>query len=158
MRMERAHHSPIDVQNIMREIRQIARAEFRDYDELTRASRRNIPAHLPAALARLRASTTALEEAASRLGEVPPGPPTMRAQVGALGVRIAQRGLFWFLPALRSSQQSLVQALREHVIASDEILKALQRTNVELELLRRSLTPPAEAAEPSGREAWKNPQ
>ncbi|HYP13206.1 MAG TPA: hypothetical protein VEQ63_04720, partial [Bryobacteraceae bacterium] len=70
----------VDVQTIMREVRKEARVGIRAQDELARAARRTIPAHLPAVLARLRASTTALEEAVAKLGDVPPGPPTLRAQ------------------------------------------------------------------------------
>ena len=77
----------------------------------------------PPVLARLKASTAALEEAAGRIGEIPPSPDTFRARVGAGAVRIMQRALFWLVPSIKSTQQNLVQALRDHVTVTDEILK-----------------------------------
>src|SRR5262245_44158054 len=101
-------HSTVDVQAIMREIRSTVRAENRDRDDAARTATRAIPRHVAAVLARLKASTTALEEAASRIGEIPPSPDTFRARVGAAGVRIVQRALFWLVPSIKSTQQNLV--------------------------------------------------
>jgi hypothetical protein len=50
-----------------------------------------------------------------------------------------QRALFWLVPSIRSSQQNVVAAIREHVYATEEVLKVLQQTNLQLELLRRSV-------------------
>ena len=123
----------------MREIRTKVRAENRQFDEVARAARRGIPGHLPAVIARLKASTASLQEAVSRIGEIPPGPPTLRARLGALTVRIMQRALFWLVPSVKSTQQNVVYALRDHIAVTEEILKALQHTNIQLELLRRSI-------------------
>lgn len=141
----------VDVQAIMREIRTAIRAENRDQDDAARIARRSTPGHLPAVIARLKASTVSLEEAAKRIGEIPPGPRTLRARLGALAVAVMQRSLFWLVPAVRSTQQNLVHALRDHVAATEDILRALQQTNLQLELLRRSVeefrtqAPPPEA-------------
>jgi hypothetical protein len=138
-------HSPqdrlpsVDVQAIMREIRCAVRAENRDRDDAARTATRAIPRHVAAVLARLKASTVALEEAASRIGEIPPAPDTVRARIGAAAVRFMQRALFWLVPSIKSTQQNLVQALRDHVSVTEEILKALNQTNVQVELLRREM-------------------
>jgi hypothetical protein len=50
-----------------------------------------------------------------------------------------QRSLFWLVPAVRGAQQNVIRTLRDHVAATEDILKALQQTNVQLELLRRSV-------------------
>lgn len=131
-----------DVQQIMREIRGVVRAETREREELLRVARRNIPSTLPAALARLQSSAASLEELANRLGEVPPSPPTLRGRAGALVIRAMQRALFWLLPSLRIAHQTLAMSLREHVSATEELMKSLHRTNVELELLRRQVGEP----------------
>ena len=128
-----------DVQAIMREIRTTVRAENREFDDVARAARRAMPGHLPAVIVRLKASTASLQEAVSRIGEIPPGPPTLRARLGALAVRMMQRALFWLVPSVRSTQQNVVYVLRDHVAVTEEILKALQQTNIQIELLRRSL-------------------
>ena len=142
--------SGVDVQAIMRDIRTTVRAENRDRDDAARSATRVIPRHVAAVLARLKASTTALEEAASRIGEIPPSPDTFRARIGAGAVRVMQRALFWLVPSIKSTQQNLVQAVRDHVTVTDEILRALQQTNVQVELLRRELR--ARADEVAGRQ------
>jgi hypothetical protein len=131
--------SAVDVQAIMRDIRGAVRAENRDRDDAARTAARAIPRHVAAVLARLKASTAALEEAAARIGEVPPAPDTLRARVGAAGVRVMQRALFWLVPSIKSTQQNLVQALRDHLTVTEETLKALHKTNVQVELLRREI-------------------
>src|SRR5262245_2901180 len=118
----------VDVQAIMREIRAVVRAGNRERDDAARIARRSTPGHLPAVIARLKASAVSLEEAAKRIGEVPPGPRTLRARLGAMGVAVMQRSLFWLVPAVRSTQQNLVHAFRDHVAATEDILKALQQT------------------------------
>jgi hypothetical protein len=135
----------VDVQAIMREIRASVRAENREFEEVARVARRAIPGHLPAVIARLRASTASLEEAVSRIGEIPPGPQTVRARLGAFAVRVMQRSLFWLVPSVRSAQQNIVSAFRDHVAVTEEILKALQHTNLQLELLRRSVEADAQS-------------
>jgi hypothetical protein len=134
-----ARYRAVDVQTIMREIRATVRAENREFEQVARVANRAIPGHLPAVIARLKTSTASLEEAVSRIGEIPPGPPTLRARTGAFVVRVMQRSLFWLVPPVRSTQQSMVHALRDHVAVTEEILKALQQTNLQLELLRRSV-------------------
>jgi hypothetical protein len=129
----------VDVQAIMRDIRATVWAENRDRDDAARTATRAIPRHVAAVLARLKASTIALEEAAGRIGEIPPAPDTLRARIGAAGVRVMQRALFWLVPSIKSTQQNLVQAVRDHVTVTEEILKALHQTNVQIELLRREL-------------------
>jgi len=131
--------SAVDVQAIMRDIRSAVRAENRDRDDAARTATRAIPRHVAAVLARLKASTTSLEEAAARIGDIPPAPNTLRARIGAGAVRIMQRALFWLVPSIKSTQQNTVQALRDHVTVTEEILKALHQTNVQVELLRREL-------------------
>jgi hypothetical protein len=131
--------STVDVQAIMREIREKVRAENRDRDDAARTATRAIPRHVNAVLARLKSSTASLEEAVSRIGEIPPAPDTLRARVGAGGVRVMQRALFWLVPTIKSAQQNTVQSIRDHVTVTEEILKALQQTNLQIELLRRQL-------------------
>jgi hypothetical protein len=128
-----------DVQAIMREIRSAVRAENRAGYDAARLAKKAVPGHLFAIITRLKASTASLQETASRIGEIPPGPSTARARVGAFFVRLMQRSLFWLIPSIRSSQKNLASALSDHINATEEILRVLQQTNVQVELLRRSL-------------------
>ena len=69
-----------------------------------------------------------LDVAASRVGKLPPQPPTFRARVGSALVRIVQRLLFWYTPQ----------------IANDAIERRLvqlsQALNVELEAAAPDMT------------------
>lgn len=139
MHSEQGPPAFVDVQVLMREVRRRARAGNRERDEALRLIRRIVPRDLPIALARLKSSTQHLRRNAKYLGEIPPGPPTVRARLGAALVRIVQRSMFWLLPPLRSSQQQFADAFAEHVSVTEELLKALEQTNVELEMLRRTI-------------------
>jgi hypothetical protein len=129
----------VDVQAIMRQIRTAVRLENRDSHDAARLARKTIPGHLAAVIVRLKASTASLQNSVSRIGEIPPGPPTARARLGAFFVGLMQRSLFWLIPSIRSTQQNIVLAMQDHIGATEEILKILQQTNLQLELLRRSL-------------------
>jgi hypothetical protein len=130
--------SAVDVQTIMREIRIRVRETNRERYDAIRIVRKTVPPQLFSSMARLKAATISLQELADRIGEIPPGPSTPRARVGAAMVRLAQRALFWLLPPLRTTHQMLAQTLRDHVKATDDMLRILQQTNVQLEMLRRS--------------------
>lgn len=129
----------VDVQMLMREVRRLAREGNREREKALRLARKTIPSQLPAAIARLKSSTQYLRRSARYLGDVPPGPNTLRAKIGAALVRILQRSMFWLLPPLRTTQSQFADALAEHVNATGEILKALEQTNIELELVRRDI-------------------
>jgi hypothetical protein len=129
--------STVDVQEIMREVRKVVRAENRKRDDLLREARRTIPGRLPATISRLKLSTAALEELARKLGDIPPAPPTTRARLGASIIQVMHRALFWLLPSLRTIEVATAQAMREHVAATEDLLRALNETNIRLEQLRR---------------------
>jgi hypothetical protein len=65
---------------------------------------------------------------------------------GAALIRIVQRALFWLIRPLQNANKQLVIALEEQARANDEILKVLERTLVELEVLRASVPGPHSAS------------
>jgi hypothetical protein len=133
------HQAPVNVREIMHELRLRVRAGNQQRESADREVRRLIPNALHASMARLRITSANLYEASGRIGEVPPSPPTLRAQIGSLAIRLMQRSLFWLIPTMRTTQQQLAQAVREHVGATEQMLKILQETNIQLEMLRRSV-------------------
>jgi hypothetical protein len=138
----------VDVQATMRDIRMVVRAENREREDAAKTAKRVIPGHVAALMARLKSSTAALEEAVNRIGEIPPGPGSFRARLGGIVIRVMQRALFWLVPSIRSTQQNMVQSLRDHLSVTDEILKALHQTNLQIELLRRSIASNRDSEEP----------
>lgn len=89
-------------------------------------SRAELPAELIARVARLHAAARTLRAQASRLGELPPEPPTLRGKVGALAVRLMRRSMFWLIPSLRANQEVVAGALEEQARAIEDIIRAIE--------------------------------
>jgi O-antigen chain-terminating methyltransferase len=47
-------------------------------------------------------------------GQMPPGPPTLRARVGAVLVRLVQRSIFWFTQQVQDFQKATADRIKEH--------------------------------------------
>lgn len=122
---------PVDVQALMREIRDRVRSQNREH-EWVRQARRCVPAHLASNVGRLRASTAMIRSAIERIGGAPPAPPTLRGRIGAMAVRAMQRALFWYTPSVQNANTQILNALEIHLKVTEEILTVLERTNIEL--------------------------
>ena len=59
-----------------------------------------------------------------QVGDMPPQPPTLRAQVGAVLVKIVQRMLFWYTEQIRTFQRGVSEAAGEQI-------RAFQKVNAE---------------------------
>jgi hypothetical protein len=115
----------------MRRIRDELRGIDRE-QEWKRQGRKSVPPHLISGVQRLKASTALLRSSVSRIGQPPPAPPTLRGRIGLLIVQLLRRALFWLIPSIQTSQNQIVDALEQHLAATDQILQILQHTNVEL--------------------------
>ncbi|MDZ4801386.1 MAG: hypothetical protein SGI92_24780 [Bryobacteraceae bacterium] len=124
----------------MRRIRDGLRGIDRE-QEWKRLGRRAVPPHLIASVQRLKASTALLRSSVSRIGEPPPTPPTLRGRLGLHVIQIMRRALFWLLPSIQTSQNQIVDALEQHLAATDQILQILQQTNIELARLTSQTAP-----------------
>jgi hypothetical protein len=129
--IQAAQSGPVIVIDIMRRIREELRGVDREQD-WKRYGRKAVPPHLIASVQRLRSSTAMLRSAIARIGEPPPGPPTVRARLGLHAVHAIRRALFWVLPPIQSAQNQIVDALEQHLAATEQILQILQQTNAEL--------------------------
>ncbi len=133
--MSAAPSPPVNIQPIMAEVRRRARARNQRNEAALRMARRNIPTELIARISRLQSRVAAVRAHAARIGELPPAPPTLRARLGAMAVRLQQRALFWFIPGLRATHEQIAGALDEEAKALEEMLKSLEKTNARMELL-----------------------
>ena len=116
----------VNVEQVMREIRE------RVY--------RNRPATLPgtgsgaslqeilAALdfSVLRQAADHAARCASKVGQLPPAPPTSRARLGAIFVRLVARMLFWYTPQIAEYQQASARALRDQAAAMERLAEAIR--------------------------------
>jgi SAM-dependent methyltransferase len=90
----------------------------------------------------------------SKVGEVPPSPPTLRARIGSWFVRMVRRALFWYTPQILEFQRSAARAIEEltgEVIALraglDELAAQLARETADR---KRELHEEAAARKESG--------
>ncbi len=120
-----------NVTAIMRRIRDDLRGVDREHD-WKRQARKAVPPGLISSVQRLRSSTAMLRSSIARIGEPPPSPPTLRGRVGLQAVQAVRRTLFWLVPSIQTAQNQIVDALDQHLAATEQILHILQQTNVEL--------------------------
>jgi O-antigen chain-terminating methyltransferase len=78
---------------------------------------------LPSTL-RLSRST---ESTAPQIGDMPPGPPTMRGRIGAMLVQAVRRGLFWYTGQIRAFQGMVAEAAREQAGVLQDLESRRQR-------------------------------
>jgi O-antigen chain-terminating methyltransferase len=62
-------------------------------------------------LAQLRGRLQALKNQCRTIGQIPPRPPGLRAAIGAAGVSIMHRLMFWYAPALQQVIGGLIQTV-----------------------------------------------
>jgi hypothetical protein len=124
----------------MREIHFRTRIAGRLQEEAEDAADRLIPADLRARLSQLESSIRLLHESAAQLGEIPEGPDTFRARLGARLIRVMQRTLFWLVMPLRRQQILVAKAQEQQSIALRELTAASRQLALELEVLRRKIS------------------
>jgi hypothetical protein len=77
-----------------------------------------------------------IHRASALIGTTPPAPATTRGRLGAILVRVVQRGLFWLFPQLNAfngavagfaeAQLAWMEELRNHVADLDEEVERLR--------------------------------
>jgi len=121
----------IDVQVIMREIRERIRKEFGVLDvELDRNG---------SASGHLDELTSSLRSAQKLVGTLPPQPPTFRGWIGSLLTKAVRRALFWYTPQLQSFHESLVRAYEQQAAALNGLVIADRENREEIERLRAQM-------------------
>jgi hypothetical protein len=74
------------------------------------------------------------------IGEQPPQPPTLRARMSAILVRLVRRMLFWYTPQITDFHNAMLRAMEEQVAALESVST---RLNARLASLERLVEPPA---------------
>lgn len=133
--MNAAQAPQIDIQTIMAEIRGHVRVENQREQAALRNVRKIISPELTARVSRLQVRVAAIRASAARIGELPPAPPTPRARIGAVAVRVLRRAMFWLIPSLQAAQEQIAAALEDQTKAVEDLVKAIEKTNARMELL-----------------------
>lgn len=133
--MNAAQAPQIDIQTIMAEIRGRVRVENQREQAALRNVRKIISPELTARVSRLQVRVAAIRASAARIGELPPAPPTPRARIGAVAVRVLRRAMFWLIPSLQAAQEQIAAALEDQTKAVEDLVKAIEKTNARMELL-----------------------
>ena len=86
-------------------------------------------------LAQLRGRLQALKNECREIGRIPPRPPGLRAAIGAVGVAIMHRLMFWYAPALQRVIGGLIQAVDDALVnpTLESRLKLERSTTIDLE-------------------------
>ena len=129
---ERMTNHPIDVKDIMREIKGLVR------------SRGTSPAHTHTPTLRAPAwpgwtrsdeAGVALKNTQSLIGQLPPEPPTLRGRVGIFLVKIVRRALFWYTPQIVEFHKTVTSSFNELLAAIKTVAAAGQQNWTALESL-----------------------
>jgi hypothetical protein len=136
-----AEVSPVNVHDLMREIRGRLRRVRRDRAAFLRHAERVISPALAMSLKNLESQVVELRNSVEAIGAMPPVPDTLRGRVGAFLVRRVRKALFWLIPPLQTSHIKIVGALEEQRRALVEITNALRQVNSELVALKSGAPP-----------------
>jgi SAM-dependent methyltransferase len=105
-------------------------------------------------LARLRSRLESLKKECGQIGAIPPRPPGLRAAVGAFGVAVMHRLMFWYAPAIQQTIGGLIGAMEEMIDLVDRGGPELPREiaagsmgNTDAGLIERRLSEQARALE-----------
>jgi len=124
--------SDVEVQSIMDDIHGRLRSKRRQNAEFQRAAGKIVSPALALSLRNLESQLRELRADVARIGEIPPGPRTLRAKIGELLARIMRRSLIWLIPTLQSTQIKVVSTLEENRRALNELTEALRQLNANL--------------------------
>jgi SAM-dependent methyltransferase len=79
-------------------------------------------------LAQLRGRFQLLRKECGEIGQIPPRPPGLRAALGAVGVSIMHRLMFWYTPALERTIGGLAGAMEDAIDTLDRALDRMGHT------------------------------
>lgn len=129
--------SSLNVQTVMREVRQAAREQMLARDHAHWIPGRKIAGSLGPEIAQIRLQIELLEQSTRQLGEMPPTPPTLRARASRLLVRVVHRATFWIWPPLRQEFDVVARTLQLQLVLQENLLEALIETREMVERLRQ---------------------
>jgi len=128
----------VDVQEIMREVR----ARIRNRTAPPYPQQNSVPVFpMPEGpdWTRLEEAGTALEDAHSLIGQLPPEPPTLRGRAGALLVKSVRRALFWYTPQIVKFHGVATRCFNELLAAIKTVAAAGRQSWAALDDLNRQV-------------------
>jgi len=135
----------IDVEQVMQEIRERVRDRYACAPGGAGAAVGSTPA-VEADFNELLRLIEHARRCSAAIGEQPPQPPTLRARMSAVLVRLVRRMLFWYTPQITDFHNATLRAMEEQVAALESVST---RLNARLASLERLAVPPADGdAEP----------
>jgi hypothetical protein len=135
----------IDVEQVMQEIRERVRDRYACAPGGAGAAVGSTPA-VEADFNELLRLIEHARRCSAAIGEQPPQPPTLRARISAVLVRLVRRMLFWYTPQITDFHNATLRAMEEQVAALESVST---RLNARLASLERLAVPPADGdAEP----------
>lgn len=79
------------------------------------------------------------QQIAGMIGEIPPSPPTLRARVGRMLIRVVQRMLFWYTPQIYAFNNLMVRIASEQLRVFNRISEQLIKLKAENAAMREEL-------------------
>jgi len=135
----------IDVEQVMQEIRERVRDRYACAPGGAGAAVGSTPA-VEADFNELLRLIEHARRCSAAIGGQPPQPPTLRARMSAVLVRLVRRMLFWYTPQITDFHNATLRAMEEQVAALESVST---RLNARLASLERLAVPPADGdAEP----------
>lgn len=110
------------------------------------ASRRKATGSLSPDVTQMRLQIELLEQGARRLGQMPEAPPTFRAQISRMLVRVVHRAIFWIWPPLQQEFDLTARTLQIQLALHESLMDAVVETREIVEQLHRRLDELSEEA------------
>ena len=129
----------IDVEQVMQQIRERVRDRYASAPHAAGVAVGSIPV-FDADFNELLRLIEHARRCSAAIGEQPPQPPTLRARLSAILVRLVRRMLFWYTPQITDFHNATLRAMEEQVAALESVST---RLNARLASLERLAEPPS---------------
>jgi len=129
--------SPAKDANFLAEIRERLRSGIAGVDVAQAPSMSG--ANGPLKLTELEEQLRFSQQIAGLIGEIPPSPPTLRARVGRVLIRLVQRMLFWYTPQIYAFNNLMVRVTGEQLRVFSRISEELATLKAENAAMREQL-------------------
>lgn len=88
-----------------------------------------------------------MDRSEPKVGDMPPQPPTVRAKVGAVLVRVVRRALFWYTEQILQFQQRVARAAADQMEGLHGLSAAQTQTDARIEAIHQQIRTTASSVE-----------
>jgi hypothetical protein len=139
--------SRIDVEQVMQQIRERVRDRYASAPGAAGAAM-NVTTVADADFNELLRLIEHARRCSAAIGQQPAQPPTLRARLSAMLVRLVRRMLFWYTPQITDFHDATLRALEEQAAALESVSARLNARVANLEQRLAELNPDAGAEAP----------